>query len=642
MRHTSLSFLLVAGLLALTSCSGCDPKKEEGPTCGGTGATCTAATAVADCCSDYCDAGNHCAPPPTCGATGADCGIDADCCAAQGLTCESLKCGTFTCKGLNDPCQSPSDCCATTGLTCFQNLCKADTVCVAENNSCTAAGTPCCGGAFCDTASANPTNRCSTTACVEDQLPCSATQPCCGGSCDTTTNTCPTAEFCTKAGNPCTSGTQCCSGQCGGDGKCLLEVCKAIGEGCIGVDQCCSKTGTCEEGVTSGYCEAVPPGTKATDTCKTLGETCTVGTDCCSTNCVGGTCAPAYSCNATGDVCLLNGDCCSNSCDTSSPLSIAGRCLAGNGGCTQGGNPCDNASNCCTRRCEDPGSGVTVCRTAGGCRMTGDFCDSTDACCGGTADDLSPGGYGVVCQVSTSDPVARCDNGTGCNPPGNICGAACPPDLTAEECQKANASQNCCTPATWTGSGKPVCKPDAANIMRCFGAPNIPDVVILCPDGYDGTKPAPCCIDTGDVCQMRDQCCNLDPCVPDAAGVLRCTKAIESCLPAGSSCSAGSSPCCSPYGCVDGGEFGFICGETSTTPGCTPSGTAAANACTDDTAVLLRLLRPQRPLLDVPPRRRPVHRERGVLQRRLRRRHLPRRRLPPGRRELRRLRLLLL
>jgi hypothetical protein len=553
MRHTLPSFLVVTGLLLLTSCSGCDPKKDSapGPVCGANGTTCLA---PGDCCTNFCDGTNHCDTPPTCGTAGAGCTLDGDCCTAQGLTCQGNTCQTFTCKNVNDPCTDASQCCGTTGLTCFQNKCQAEGACVADAQTCSAPGT-CCNSEICDLYSQAKTNKCSATACIEDGVTCNANEPCCSGVCDTGTNKCkPNNGFCLGTDKHCTSGSECCSRTCDSQtAKCSNQICGYIGTSCFDPTQCCSGhcTGTA---LSSGYCEAIPPGSTGF-TCKTLGESCAVGTDCCSTNCQGNRCVEASVCNAYGDICTVGTDCCSGLCDTSA--GVPGRCNDAPGGCVQSGNPCDNASNCCTRLCEDPGTGVKVCALPGGCRMTGEYCDTTAACC--NINNQIPSSQWVQCTTGDN----RCDNGGSCNPPGNICGAG-----------GANASQNCCA------GKKDVCKADANGIWRCFGGPpgscNDAGCTGPCPVGWDPNDPA-CCIPTGtgpeSICQFRDQCCGFAPCVPDATGVLHCTEPTTSCLPAGSRCTGSGTACCSPYGCTNlGTELGYRCADPGPNPpGCTPN-----------------------------------------------------------------------
>src|SRR5262249_24549720 len=158
----------------------------------------------------------------------------------------------------------------------------------------------------------------------------------------------------------------------------------------------------------------------------------------------------------------------------------------GGGGCIQDGNPCPmGASNCCSRVCLDLGSGAPVCQIAGGCRLTGDWCGDDQSCCGGGG---NPNGSGECRRA----PDGRCDNGNACNPVGNICGL------------NVNASENCCD------GKKEVCKVDQAGIPRCFGGCPGGNCGATCPSGFDPNNPA-CCIQPGQDCQFRDQCCGGAP-----------------------------------------------------------------------------------------------------------------------------------
>jgi hypothetical protein len=380
------------------------------------------------------------------------------------------------------------------------------------------------------------------TSCKIQGDACSGGTECCSAIC--AFGACTTAKFCGSGGTPCTNDNDCCSMNCTDAGSpgatCSAEPCKEAGLACGSGAECCS--GTC----TGGSCELLGGAT-----CKTLGERCTGALQCCSKNCQGlvdadnpGWCAPAYSCNATGDICYREEDCCSGICKKTdgAAASDPGRCETSPGGCTQDGIPCDNDSNCCTRRCLDLGGGK-VCQPSGGCRMTGNYCDTTFSCCGGTnSDDPTQfNEYGVFCDNVGTNPdypewdtkttdKRVCTAGTGCNPPGNICGY--------------KASQNCCFEGS--GSGKQVCKEDVNGILRCFGGP----LNDTCLSGWDGDDPN-CCIQIGDVCQFRDQCCNFAPCVPDDVGILRCTDSSPACDPTIQSCGP---PCVSDGGSctVDG------------------------------------------------------------------------------------------
>jgi hypothetical protein len=403
-------------------------------------------------------------------------------------------------------------------------------------------------------------------ACNEKGDACSAAAECCSAICGPTG--CATADFCAPAGSPCATDADCCSLSCPGAGTagatCAAEPCRTAGTSCASGAECCS--GTC----TGGACAALPPG-PTNSTCTTLAERCTTSSECCSQNCQGATagtpgwCAPAYTCNAPGDVCWRPEDCCSGLC-AQTAAGQPGRCDDASGDCTQDGVPCENDSNCCTRKCVDLGTGTKVCQPSGGCRMTGNYCDSTASCCGGTneADPSLESSYRVFCDgpggahpgptewdTRTQD-TRTCTGGTSCNPPGNICGY--------------KASQNCCYEGS--GSGKAVCKPDSNGILRCFGGP----VNETCPTGWDADDPL-CCKEAGAVCQFRDQCCGGAPCVPDGAGILRCAAPPEVCVARNDPCTPEASPaCCEGTSCVVSEEGAFC----EPPPGCIDDGLACS------------------------------------------------------------------
>lgn len=457
--------------------------------------------------------------------------------------------------GTTRPPVDPTEC-ALLGEVCFaadaccSGACSSN-VCVAPAGECVELGGACGASAECCTGS------CADGACAIPQTcgglgdPCVASEACCSGRCDG--SRCVSADYCRPVAAPCDTArpSDCCTLSCAPSapgattGTCAVAACEQTGVACATAADCCS--GRCSAtDLASGTCQPVPAVTGSS--CKTLGEACTSGGDCCSTNCKGGACVQAYSCSAYNDVCYRGEDCCSGLCELGG--GVPGRCVDPPGGCVQGGNPCTSASNCCTRLCKDMGTGVKVCAPGGGCRMTGEYCDDTEACCGGS------GGFGVFCDAaerapawnpedSSSQDDNRCSNGQSCNPPGNICG-----DI---------ASQNCCN------GKKDVCKADLNGILRCFGGQSAG-----CPAGHDGANPS-CCIPQGQICQFRDQCCGFAPCVPDGAGVLRCSPA-SACKPNAATCSGTSdTSCCEGLSCVNGGG-GFRCTPPPPTGACTPAG----------------------------------------------------------------------
>jgi len=269
---------------------------------------------------------------------------------------------------------------------------------------------------------------------------------------------------------------------------------------------------------------------------------------------------PASSCSAPGDICYGTVDCCSGLC-TSTDGVTPGRCQDAPGGCNQGGDPCASGTNCCSRLCVDLGTGAKVCQPAGGCRMTGDYCDSSAACCGGTGTT-----YGIA-----SDSVKHdCDNGTACNPPGNICGGIV----------GFNASQNCCD------GKKAVCKPDSNGIARCFGGCPNDNCTTVCPTGYDATNPQ-CCVEPGMSCQFSDQCCNGQACAPDPTdqNKLKCGgTAVSTCTTFGAVCTGTSdTSCCSGLTCKAYGDGWFACLLPTSSATCKLTGGTCtqANQATD-------------------------------------------------------------
>ena len=432
-------------------------------------------------------------------------------------------------------CTSDSACAS--GLTCVSGVC----VFPDGGGTTAASGTSAAGGSTASTgttATTGTTNGSSGTTGVRQDggpsclLPASScdptatSAPCCSGICasnDAGAFTCQVSSFCGPSGMACTQPTDCCSLNCTG-GVCDGNSCAQIGGSCSGNADCCG--GNCQ----NGTCAAVAGGS-----CKTLGESCGAAGDFCSTNCQGGTCQRAYTCSAVSDLCYADGDCCSGSCSANGDGG-SGRCIAlsggGSGGCSSDGEPCASGTNCCSRLCVDPGAGATVCAPASGCRLTGDLCRTDADCCGAN-------GNGVTCNVSAGQTIGRCTNPTGCEPVGDICGAF-----------GSNARQDCCD------GHKSVCQLDSEGIARCFGGCQ-GNCGNQCPEGYDSDHDAGCCVSAGTACQFRDQCCDGNPCLPDATGVLTCTPP-PACGNAGTACSpSDGGGCCDGLYCLSsGGELG--------------------------------------------------------------------------------------
>ncbi|HET8542383.1 MAG TPA: hypothetical protein VFL83_21090 [Anaeromyxobacter sp.] len=557
MRASKLSTLVVSALAVLALATPACKKKSETttvPAC--TKAQLDEACSIgADCCSGRCAASGTCVASD-CGAIGAICGGASDCCqAACSPTLHECvdpgSCGA----AIGESCNVPENCCSG-----FCEGASGSKVCTSGGGGCHLLSQTCTGttaadkNASCCSGFCNPSNTCAVppiSGCVDDGGVCNGDSQCCSKVC--TAGRCePVAGTCLYEGDPCSSDAQCCGRICPNAGTPGATCSSAV---CLQLDQPCSPTNNlCCSGVCGFGSKCVPPPAGDTgQTCATLNEACAYAADCCSKNCQGasgglknGTCMPVASCNAFGDVCYRSEDCCSGLC--SNEPGQAGRCDDAPGGCGQDGYPCTSDSGCCTKRCVDLGTGAKACQPSGGCRLNGNYCDTTDACCNVNFPPTSPSQY-VEC-----DPVDHvCDNGGSCNPPGDICGL------------NASASQNCCY------GKKDVCKYDMNGIPRCFGGCMTNDCSQgPCPTGWDGNDPQ-CCIPAGDICQFRDQCCGLAPCVPDAQGVLRCTEPPTQCLPSGARCSTAPPPpqnytpvqgeCCDGSLCRYVGEIGWVCAK---------------------------------------------------------------------------------
>lgn len=430
---------------------------------------------------------------------------------------------------------------ATAGGTCSTNSDCASGFC--SNGFCADApdGSPDDAGPQALDAALDAGEDASTAQCLTASSPCTPGQSpaCCSGLClprDAGAPTCGELVLCSAPGSPCSTPTDCCSLVCQA-GTCAMSVCQQIGAPCGAGSDCCS--GTCDQGA----CASVPGAT-----CKTLGESCALGADCCSKNCQSGQCLRASACGATGDLCYKAVDCCNGVCLLPDAGSGPGTCavdvtVPGATACGMGGEPCEDSTGCCSHLCIDLGTGKPSCVLGSGCRERGELCSKDEDCCGSTSS-------GVVCQLATANPpMGRCSNKQACQPVGNCCGS-----------QGANCEQACCD------GQKDVCRLDSAGLSRCFGGGAV------CPKGWNGLDPN-CCIEAGDECQFRDQCCNLNPCT-QVDGKYVCQ--AQDCVAAGSSCTPGATgpeACCNGLACQANGELGgFSCRLLSAAPDAGPGG----------------------------------------------------------------------
>jgi len=421
-----------------------------------------------------------------------------------------------------------------------------ETNCVAQGNACTPSGMVCCGANACD----------QTGTC----------QPTCGAP-----------------GASCTTGGECCFNTCQSNGQCA-GACKVAGAACAAGSECCTQI--CNAGTDggAGACGDIPGRPTTADggeLCKVRGEVCTSGGECCSTNCKGGICTPAYTCGAYNDICAQDTDCCSLKCQKASADAGVGYCytVSGSGapGCSVSGNPCSQGSQCCTFVCSDVGTGATVCQPVSGCQVAGEACVNNATCCGG-----APNGS-VTCRPAGP----RCDQGTSCRDPGNICGLPRYWDggfaMLPDGGQFRISSETNCCPG-FPGAD-PVCHVDSSGVPRCYGGYSAG----TCPFGYNPNDPA-CCVGTGGYCDFKDECCGGGACVVGADGGRQCQ--VATCKQVGADCGPADAGCCAGTQCLGTSELSFACqiprpipdGGTLPDGGVVDAGTCSANGAACSTA----------------------------------------------------------
>ena len=368
---------------------------------------------------------------------------------------------------------------------------------------------------------------------------CAGNSACCSNSCDPTTNICiSSTTTCKAAGDTCIVPTDCCNLTCTG-GTC------AQSSACIADNSACGAgtSGTC----CSGTCGASNTCTPLNTTCHTAGNPCMADRDlgvaggCCSGLCSGGTCQLAASyCTQVGDVCYRAADCCTGTCTIAAGAS-AGTCATLNSpvSCAIDGTTCGSfgCGGCCSRLCAPfASSGVSICQPASGCHVFGDLCRRDSDCCGGEplASNL-PGAQLVTCTIIPgTNGIGYCDHpkasgggGKTCDPEGDVC------HFLNYACSNSSDRADCCACI----SGKDCCQLDSLGIPRCNA--------INPADG--GT-----CVASGGSCSFSGECCAGLPCVPDATGALKCGAGIVdggSCVPKGGNCTT-TADCCAGVTCV--------------------------------------------------------------------------------------------
>ncbi len=381
---------------------------------------------------------------------------------------------------------------------------------------------------------------------------CATGYDCCSGICDPTSKTCASAiNQCTTTGGPCQTATECCSLACV-QGKCSASACTADDQACVDSASCCS--GNCQ----AGLC------LRLNAACRTAGNPCTDSTECCSKLCQGGVCKLGASfCIQSGDVCSNSDLCCSGECvKGANGLGTCAPAPSGATYCSDGldGTVCGACNACCSRLCAPYGpTGVRVCQPASGCRVNGDLCRKNSDCCGAAGTGL-PGEGNVECEIQPGKTIGVCRNPRSCNPQGNVCHIK---EYACTDATSSSARNNCCGATGNSG----VCQVDNLGVPRCNGLGET-------------------CRAAGETCASSNDCCNQVPCVPDAAGILRCYAGPDGgvpvdgggpvCVPKGGTCSI-NADCCPGSTCVQKvGSTQGVCGEATPPPGSSTSKDAGA------------------------------------------------------------------
>src|SRR5262249_23127152 len=126
----------------------------------------------------------------------------------------------------------------------------------------------------------------------------------------------------------------------------------------------------------------------STGSCKMAGDSCTLPTECCNLTCTGGSCAAVTGCIADNQACGagVTGTCCSATCGAN------GTCTPLNNSCQTAGNPCQAggdggiAGGCCSNFCSN-----NVCAlNSSYCSQVGDICYRASECCTGICNVPSP------------------------------------------------------------------------------------------------------------------------------------------------------------------------------------------------------------------------------------------------------------
>lgn len=247
------------------------PTPTPPPTCGGTGASCTAA---AECCQDIpreCDVTPAGGGTRCCLGLTTACQIDGDCCGSANA-CDGGRC----CAPLGVSCSDTSDCCDDAAT------CGAGTCCLPDGLSCADDGDCCtgrCASGVCEgVAPPTPSPSPTPPMCVPQGDACDAVFECCPGSDCDETPTSTQSICCAPLGAICNDESICCGVTMGCDDVC----CRPVRSACADASECCGDGAGC----VLGRC------------CSAPGGSCSIDSDCCAGSCAGGTCSAALSADA--------------------------------------------------------------------------------------------------------------------------------------------------------------------------------------------------------------------------------------------------------------------------------------------------------------------------------------------------------
>ena len=168
---------------------------------------------------------------------------------------------------------------------------------------------------------------------------------------------------------------------------------------------------------------------------------------------------------------------------------------------------------------------------------------------------MKVGGHVQCLKDHPTDNTGICRNPMACDPEGDVCHYKDYPG-----CGNSSARNDCCGGLGNSG----VCQLDALGVPRCYGL---------------GTM----CRMAGQTCAFSGDCCNGDPCVPDANGQLVCG-ATTACVNTNGACSA-TADCCNGETCTfPPGSVQGTCGAVTTVCSQTGQDCSSAQPCCDGTS----------------------------------------------------------